>query len=263
MPVFFLGSSQLGEQSNLGMADLNIYQRVRSVYAVGRLVQLKAGLGRVGRARVGNVTGHQGATVVVKFISDPTRSLSCDPSDLEDPHPAFLEENPMNVLSDTIEELRVRFLELHSTRFQVEADEEEVLALYNRSATAYNKLVRKNSSDVEYDTYRLISPDAPVEVVGRCEERLGRLSAAKDDNSKPIAEGSDAGLVAGDCALGGSRSAREVLSEAVAKLTRCTNVLSNLVDRFDLDGEECIIKPDESKQKTVCAYAQDVGRASE
>ena len=63
----------------------------------------------MGRARVGRVTGHQGSTILLKFISDVTWAVSCVLGDLEELCPVYLEESPLNVLSDTIDELRTRF----------------------------------------------------------------------------------------------------------------------------------------------------------
>ena len=118
--------------------------------------------------------------------------------------------------------------------------------------------MKRNSSDVEYDTYQLAATNAPGEAESRCNERLGKLSSAEGGNFKPAAEGSDSDSVASGCAVRGARSARELLADAVAKLTRCTDVLSNLVDRVDLNEMEGVVEPNKPKQKTVCAYAWDI-----
>ena len=128
------------------MAENNYQSRVAAAFPIGKMVQLKSSLGCVGRGRVGNIFSHQGSTVMVKFLNDFAEPQSCDPNDLEEPTAAYIKETPMNALGDLIEELRLRFLELHRTRYQFETDEEEILATFNRAVSSFNRMATADQS---------------------------------------------------------------------------------------------------------------------
>ena len=118
------------------MSNCGDFSRMRAAYPIGKMVQLAADLGRIGRNRVGKVTGHHYSKVLVNFITEPERAIPCQPFDLEDASPGYLTETSMNVLSDTLDDIRVQYLEQRNSRHQVENDEEEMRALYNRTARA-------------------------------------------------------------------------------------------------------------------------------
>ena len=108
-------------------------------------------------------------------------------------------------------------------------------ALYNRTARAYNKLVTKDKSGLEYERYPLIAKRYPGQ--SQKEPGLGGAVAqipvkhSKDDCD-------DSSLSSGTAKLpmepGAARSARELLTTAVDKLVKCTEVLTAIVDRLDL-----------------------------
>ena len=241
------------------MADKNNPSQIAAAFPIGKLVQLKSGLGREGRARVGHITAHQGCTVMVKFLKDFAIPESCDPADLEEPLPIYLEETPMNVLSDIIDDLRLRFLELHETRYQVEADEDEVLALYNRAAKAYNRLSVNDTSGMEYGRYHCISTRAPSEVVAHSDERVGRTSAKGDRNRESEGATSDGEDV--NLSSRRMRSAGELLTGALDKLAHCVDVVGNLIDR--LAPASMDVKGDLSRKTGISTHVRRIRRKRE
>ena len=217
--------------------------RVATAFPIGKVVQLRSGLGCDGRSRVGTISAHQGTTVMVKFLNDFAEPQSCDPNDLEEPSAAYIKEPPMNALGDLIEELRLRFLELHRTRFQFEADEEEILNTFNQAVSSFNRMAAANESGVEYGTYNFLSTKAPGEVVDHSGKRVGRASSADDDSSRSGAPTSlEATNKSTEYPLQGGHSIRQLFATAIDKLGHCVDVLSNIVERFDfdaLDGGVC------------------------
>ena len=93
------------------MSDFLVFPRMKSTFPVGSTVQLKADKGRVGRHRVGEVIGHRIDRVVVRFLTDPGTLVDCRPKDLEDPSSEYVTETPMNVILDTLDDLKLQFIE--------------------------------------------------------------------------------------------------------------------------------------------------------